>query len=1075
MQSRRPYLLLPIFFAACADDLQVSRTQNPGTFGEQVYAITCERVGYSEALAGHCTNCMDVSGDLYRQWCASSPAPAEAAPKVRALAARRVDIIQAVDTSLPHDFLSRLQGLLVSILPLYDDDTIQSANDKLGIAFQTMERSPDFADAMSRLAGREGYRPLGAASLGLVRTVMEYPRIDAVLNETLRVIDTGGSGHDAWAKLYDASAHTLAATQPVANVDASDRTLKIALDLLMSQDAGFGTGNSTFVVSRDTRGLADVADMPAFKVDAMGLPVADEFGRLLLADGTPAPAPFPVAGEIDTAARRDAQNRALDANGNPLYVTVDVDKTFVAAAARQSRMLVDPSRDTAVGMLAGAKALMGAPMMRSKILDDGTAYVWQGYDPATSPALDMTYGFAQLMGDPNFNATIDQLTGLLKNHEANAARAVGGMLDAVDRGKMHPEAQIPASSTLYDDLYPIIQQIATREDIGPTGHTLMQDLLLAMRDPHVKQLGPIMAQYTQYKDRFDLNQQNQTVLGQFMTMVDRTSPDSGFNRSVNQRLFNLIADSSHARLCSKPNATITCLGITLQTFQNECDLLEIDDLALLYVQSIARLRDSSGNLTTTPKGVLPIKRQNLNALAAALTTDATIQSCSGIQGFTTHPTTEALNRALFLDPLPTFVGDIQDPARCNQGDRFIDAHNGTIFAWEANGFYDAIRPIVQAFADHNAEDLFLEAMVVLHKHWPSAQSTDTQATNPQGKYYVTGDGVVTYEPLLIEVFSGDLLPALADASAFLDPTVLGNAGRYLFDPTLSPGLKARDGSTMMMRNDGMPAGPPTPFLLLAEGYKNRRAALDSSGGAGDAWKRAGSNMVDDLLSVQGTGTQAHFVNQTFRSMLLVMADWLKARVTAHASDRTTWTRETLPNDAEESIAGPILTGLVELSAALETDDSARGELYGLLQYLVDEAGSDPTFAASLPGVTDVIQQLMDDPDLVPIVRTIGQIMQAQTGLVDSQVAFTHRARQADQAHALGDLVRQLFQQHQPGLTPVGVMVDAIAEVHRTDPGKGGPMTAADYRAVFHEVGDFINDGGRGLARFTDIVKHRRLP
>src|SRR5262245_3628039 len=122
-----------VFIAACTDDLQVSRTPQPGTFGEQVYAITCERVGYSAALAGH--GPIDVSGELYRQWCASSPAPGEAAPKVKALAARRVDIIQAVDTSLPHDFLSRLQDLLVAILPLYDDDTVQSANDRLGVAF----------------------------------------------------------------------------------------------------------------------------------------------------------------------------------------------------------------------------------------------------------------------------------------------------------------------------------------------------------------------------------------------------------------------------------------------------------------------------------------------------------------------------------------------------------------------------------------------------------------------------------------------------------------------------------------------------------------------------------------------------------------------------------------------------------------------------------------------------------------------------------------------------------------------------------------------------------------------------
>src|SRR5262245_32147001 len=139
--------LTAVFLMTCADDLHVDRTPLPGSFGEQVYAITCERVGYSEALAGHAA--VDVSGDLYRGWCESSPAPAAAPPKVRALAARRIDLITAIDTSLPHDYLSRLQDLLVAILPLYDDNTLQSASDRLGVAFQTMEQAPEFAQAIS--------------------------------------------------------------------------------------------------------------------------------------------------------------------------------------------------------------------------------------------------------------------------------------------------------------------------------------------------------------------------------------------------------------------------------------------------------------------------------------------------------------------------------------------------------------------------------------------------------------------------------------------------------------------------------------------------------------------------------------------------------------------------------------------------------------------------------------------------------------------------------------------------------------------------------------------------------------
>src|SRR5262249_3032006 len=139
--------------------------------------------------------------------------------------------------------------------------------------------------------------------------------------------------------------------------------------------------------------------------DGDGQPDADAFGRLILADGQPAPTPFPVAG-VQDGAPRDAQGRALGAAGNLLYATADLDQTFLGAAARQARRLVDPSRDTALGLLAGARALLGPPTMRSRVLDDGSALVFAGYDPSNAPLLDLKYAYLQLLGDNNFDASV---------------------------------------------------------------------------------------------------------------------------------------------------------------------------------------------------------------------------------------------------------------------------------------------------------------------------------------------------------------------------------------------------------------------------------------------------------------------------------------------------------------------------------------------------------------------------------------------------------------------------------------------------------------------------------------------
>lgn len=74
------------------------------------------------------------------------------------------------------------------------------------------------------------------------------------------------------------------------------------------------------------------------------------------------------------------------------------------------------------------------------------------------------------------------------------------------------------------------------------------------------------------------------------------------------------------------------------------------------------------------------------------------------------------------------------------GDRFDVQHAGTLPVLELDNFYDQVRPIVQAFVDAGAEQLFVDVMAVLHKHWSSAASSSTQTTDPAGANYAFGSG-----------------------------------------------------------------------------------------------------------------------------------------------------------------------------------------------------------------------------------------------------------------------------------------------------------------------------------------------
>ena len=63
---------------------------------------------------------------------------------------------------------------------------------------------------------------------------------------------------------------------------------------------------------------------------------------------------------------------------------------------------------------------------------------------------------------------------------------------------------------------------------------------------------------------------------------------------------------------------------------------------------------------------------------------------------------------------------------CDDGDYFAQRDGNTLFLLEQFGFYDAITPLVQAFATHEQESLFLDLADILHRHWADGNATDSE-------------------------------------------------------------------------------------------------------------------------------------------------------------------------------------------------------------------------------------------------------------------------------------------------------------------------------------------------------------
>ena len=758
--------------AGCQPPLDTARTVDPyASFGDVIYREGCQRVAYTGQLdqqqAGTIAR-IDVSGSLGRAVCvAGEPPPADAPAKLTAIVGQRSQVTQTVDAILPQPFLATLERFLERILPLYDDGTVERAVTGLGDLLGIMGDDHELSPALARLGLRHGYRP---ASLGpgLMHALVEYPDLDGFVGSFLGLIGPGGAGEAEWHELLAAGAVTLGTAEPVADPTATDRTLKLALDLMFSAHPDLVAGAPRPAVARDARGLAIAATdetgallAPFVDVDHDGLADADGDGRFVDAQGQvlAVPTPFAQPGVADTAPR-DALGRALTAPDatTTLYRYLDLDGTLLVGAAREAPTLLDPAKDTALGLAWGASGLLGPRAPRTRSYVDAAGNVtgtlsYHGFDTTQSAALDLLHAFVQLLGGPRPDQTLQAAATLLASFESPTSRAVGAMLDTSDRAKQHPEAQVVATSTVHDDLMPLVAR--TLRVPG-----LAQDLITALEDPHVRGLAPMIARLMSATNQLDFDHAGPTDLhGQpafdltsgldTVAPVDRAMPDADYNRSLMQRISHLIHDSNGVPFCNKEGA-VGVLGPA--TTYARCKLFDIEDLALFYALNMASdtvRMDKARFATTYAKA--SFREQITDSFTRTVfapdtpTGDAAIEGMVKITGFTRFPSPRALDRALFLRPtddgMSSFLKGATEPIRCKDADLFIDVHDRSIFAWElaladnpsgfaGDTFFDAVRPLVDAFAKHdecvefdasntctrsqNAVKIFVDLLAMLH-------------------------------------------------------------------------------------------------------------------------------------------------------------------------------------------------------------------------------------------------------------------------------------------------------------------------------------------------------------------------
>lgn len=840
--------------------------------------------------------------------------------------------------------------------------------------------------------------------------------------------------------------------------------------------------------------------------------------------------------------------------------------------------------ETLMDALGGALVLYGDRVEAKRTEPYHLEY--RGFDPNTSPFTDLYYAFGQLLGDRESDDYLQWVIDLAKNHEDSVARLIGIALDiyanANDPKKpLHVAAKLDRTVTIWDEMADVLAQIG---EVGPNAESprgLLEDLLIALADPRVLGLGEALANFTEYKDRVsydpdNLNgpprnpEPNNPNDGRLLwTRVDRTIPpsDTPENRSGFQRFIQAIHDVNGVTACNRDGAFLHVkLGIIDTTYPirvwpfpqptyKECELFQFDNMGILYIDAIA----GRAKFELKDKGLLDWAGKTFPDLADSLFKDS-----SGVDGLSlSNAKPKGLNRLVFFDAevaeadkkysdhsailvdtknkkTSNFIRDLIDPAASaicpkkpngvNECKLFADTLRGrdsaSIFLWELYGFYEGIGPVAEAFAKHGKNQLFIDLVEVLHRNWaspahgPECNKTGDYKTNPK---YCSEAGVVAYEPILIDVFRSDLIPALHDLSKRLiaqridSPRVKGKARdgvdvaaslvRSLFDPKRAAKVKMTDrfGNASTFWSDGKTVKPQlTPFDLFAQALVKMDERFESAPGYDDLgerramWKRARSQLVDQFLLVDGSGTSARFRNPLLPKLLPVFVETLREHVNARCPERETasdpsqactWATKQIAHQFADSMGGPVFAAIMDLQEEVRAHEPARRELEKLVTYLLSEASDADALQATLASLSDIFQILQGDAEMAPIMAAIstaaapdlprdGHEPLPGLGITTLKLlqALTDAADTYDPHRAIDTVLKGLvapIEASGPSLTPLEVFVDTIAEIGRLDSARGeAPLTPDDYRAVAHMVSEFMTSKTRGMEQLYEIVRHR---
>ncbi len=669
---------------------------------------------------------------------------------------------------------------------------------------------------------------------------------------------------------------------------------------------------------------------------------------------------------------------------------------------------------------------------------------------------------------------------------------------------------------------------------------------------------------------------NRSVLQRFLQLLHDanglavcTKQDAVVHIKIKWNGIPINLDYPSNQLVSVP-ACLLVGAITPSKTMRKCGMLRLENVALLVIDVVL----GRAKFDIRDDCLRRLMDSPLTSLVGGV--DKFLEEASGIKGLSTSPSVPGISRMLYFetkaagfndvpflagDPTPDFqtkpkaflegVIDVAPSMACN-ATPFVDPSDGktiqlrtcdnysdtlrvrdanALFPVEQNDFVANIKPLAEAFGNYgDGAQLFIDLFENLHRHWAStAQSKDMcdPSLPHTDARWCSGDGLVSYEPILVEILrKTDLLQSIQELVKALNTiriehcdtvdektglckksttrdgiVVLGDLIRDLVDPEVNKGLTDALGRSYSLRNDGTKNAQTTPLYLIVDalGAIDKEFANHSEGGERlPQWRSARSVLTDLLLGVKGTGSKADFANPGIPKMVNVLVDTLASQIAAHCPDRTKteckWASADLPNSTKDVLEGPLFASAIDLLDELQKDSETRKQIDNFLVYLLADSDHD-AMASALAGITDLLQSLGDDTTRIPVARATRALVgtrvtddkgrTVRTSVADAVVGLLSRilargrnadgdrvcGKELDPNEALVLLLRRAVATKTPlEPSPADTLANVAAEVNRSDPSSTAKLASPDYANTSKELREFCLDKGRGLEQIYEVIR-----